>query len=211
MRTPLLRDDIEYVVHCDDRGTIIGPLSKVHAHMPNVRQALTHYSTWGMVWHPLCQQYGIQLKRVKAHETYVQPRWDIGVAGHNCYVEAEGGYAPLSFAETLVKEADEEIGLTVSMCDTRESFVERAAHPLGTIGYIFDRFHYHTESHNEWIGVGLIITVQEDLTFRDGEVLDFAWYTPEDLRTFFAEGEYYGALPIAFERAEAFRLQYLAR
>lgn len=48
----LLRDDIEYLIHCDDHGDIIGPISKAHAHLPGVRETLTHYSTWGMVYNP---------------------------------------------------------------------------------------------------------------------------------------------------------------
>ncbi len=46
MSNNILRDDIEYVIHSDSNGNIIGPISKVHDHIKGVREALTHYSTW---------------------------------------------------------------------------------------------------------------------------------------------------------------------
>ena len=58
----LLRKDIEYSVHCDEKGKVIGPISKVHAHMHGVRETLTHYSMWSMIFNPLIGKYGIQQK-----------------------------------------------------------------------------------------------------------------------------------------------------
>ncbi len=75
----ILRDDIEYVVHCDEKGKIIGPLSKIHAHLPGPRQALTHYSTWSMIFHPKSGKYGIQRKNPKKQDKFGAGRYDTGV------------------------------------------------------------------------------------------------------------------------------------
>src|SRR3989344_6072375 len=108
MNEPLLRDDIEYVIHCDEKGKIIGPLSKLHAHLPGPRQVLTHYSTWAMVFHPKSGRYGIQLKNPKKHDPFGAGKWDMGIAGHNCYVKTREreNYRSMGFAETLTKEGD---------------------------------------------------------------------------------------------------------
>ena len=58
----LLRDDLEYIVHCEDNGKVIGPISKIHAHKEGARAVLTHYSTWSMVFDPIKNKYGIQRK-----------------------------------------------------------------------------------------------------------------------------------------------------
>lgn len=77
----LLRDDIEYIVHCEKDGTVIGPLSKKHAHTEAVRKQLTHYSTWSMVYNPATKQYGVQLKNPEKHDKYSGGKWDMGAAG----------------------------------------------------------------------------------------------------------------------------------
>src|SRR3989344_5187351 len=124
-RTPsILRDDLEYAVHCDEKGMIIGPISKVHAHLPGPRQALTHYSTWGMVFHPKSGKYGIQFKNPKKHDSFGAGKWDTSVGGHNCYAKYNGVYRPMDFKETLIKEADEEIGLQIKVVDSLKEFVK---------------------------------------------------------------------------------------
>ena len=83
----ILRDDIEYIIHSDSNGNIIGPISRNHAHTDRVRSALTHYSTWSMVYHLKSGKYGIQLKNPKKHDKYGAGKWDMGAAGHNFYLK----------------------------------------------------------------------------------------------------------------------------
>ncbi len=45
MSQKILRDDIEYIIHSDSQGNIIGPIPRDHAHAEGVRSILTHYST----------------------------------------------------------------------------------------------------------------------------------------------------------------------
>lgn len=204
----LLRDDIEYAVHCEDDGTVIGPFSKTHAHLDGVRPVIKHYSTWSMVYNPKTRKYGIQLKNPLKHDTLNAGRWDMGVAGHNCYVQEKSGeYRYLNFLENLAKEAEEEIGLKLELHDNFNSFIAAIQNlSQKALGYIFDEFAYETDKNNEWVGLGLIITDNESLEFIDGEVIDFKWLSPDELKTFCAtETNYCAPLPMVVEKAEAFR------
>jgi len=102
MSQNILRDDIEYGIHSDSNGNIIGPISKTHAHQEGVRSVLTHYSTWSMIYHPTSGKYGIQLKNPKKHDKYGAGKWDRGVAGHNCYIKENRFFRPLDFDENLI-------------------------------------------------------------------------------------------------------------
>lgn len=209
MEKSILRDDIEYAIHCDSEGKIIGPLSKSHAHSEGVRPTLTHYSTWAMIYNPVLKKYGLQLKRPKAHDKFSKPKWDMGVAGHNCYVKEGGNYRPLLFEENLIKETDEEIGLDLKMSFSLKDFLEASKNLNRTIGFIFEQFLFQNSKNNEWVGAGLILTTETELEFKDDEVIDFKWLNVEELNNFLEEKDsYYGALPIIFEKAEKFRLKY---
>ena len=162
-RTPsILRDDLEYAVHCDEKGMIIGPISKVHAHLPGPRQALTHYR-------------------------------------------------PMDFKETLIKEADEEIGLQIKVVDSLKEFVKYyKSSSLGPIAFVFEKFHYKTEHNNEFVGLAFIITSTTTVEFKDDEVVEFKWLTPKELEKYLkAETNYCHPLLVAFEKAERFRKKYL--
>lgn len=210
MKQEILRDDIEYAIHCDKTGKIIGPISKSHAHLEGVRKILTHYSTWSMVYNPITKKYGLQLKRPKKHDKFSQPKWDMGVAGHNCYVKENNIYKPLLFDENLVKEADEEIGINLKMYNNLNDFLEKAKNFNGSIGYIFEEFLFENERSSEWVGAGIILTTETKLEFKDNEVMKFKWVSLEELKEFLKDNtKYYGALPIIFEKAEKFKLKYL--
>ncbi|MCH7568218.1 MAG: NUDIX domain-containing protein [Nanoarchaeota archaeon] len=205
-----LKDDVEYIIHCKSDGTIVAPIPKEYAHKEGVRPKLTHYSTWAMVYNPTLRKYGLQLKQPKKHDGAHSPKWDVGVAGHNCYEKKNGEYKPLSFEENLIKETDEEIGLDVKVFYSLNEFLEASKELNGTIGYICERFHYRTSINNEWVGFGLILTTKTDLEFKDKEVLKFRWLSPDELKKYLDEEDnYYSALPIIFEKAEKFRLKYL--
>lgn len=207
MPKEILRDDIEYAIHCDPEGVIIGPISKTHAHMEGVRQALTHYSTWSMIYHPGSGKYGIQLKNPQKHDKYGGGRWDMGVAGHNCYIKEKGSYRPLDFDENLKKEAKEEIGIDMEMLRSQEEFIRRMKSTTDKpLGCIFDRFHYKTKINNEWVGLGFIIVPYTDVVFEDDEVIDFRWLSPSELKGFLQANENYcEPLPLVLEKAEKFR------
>lgn len=115
MSKDILRDDIEYIVHCDSKGKVIGPISRTHAHKDEVRGSLTHYSTWGMIYHLKTGEYGIQLKNPNKHEKLSAGKWDMGVAGHNSYVKENNSYKYLDFGENLIKESKEEIGIDLKV------------------------------------------------------------------------------------------------
>ena len=207
----ILRDDIEYIIHCDNDGKIIGPISKIHAHLPMVRQVLTHYSTWAMIFHAESGKYGIQLKNPKKLDQFGAGKWDVGVGGHNCYAQYNNSYRPMNFKETLIKEADEEIGLNVTVIDSVQDFVKLSQQPLhNPLTFIFEQFHYKTEHNNEFIGLAFMVTPTTEVEFKDNEVVEFKWLTPQELSQYLkTETNYCHPLLVAFEKAETFRKTYL--
>lgn len=207
----ILRNDIEYIVHCDSKGNSIGPISKKHAHLPSVRPILTHYSTWSMVFHPESGKYGLQRKNPKKFDKMSAGKWDMGVAGHNCYVKNRGCFGPLSFEKNLIKEAEEEIGLNLKMFKTRNAFLTASKRKnKNAIGFIFDRFHYKTSENNEWVGLGFILVPTMNVVFNDNEVVEFKWFKPNQLKQFLAQNKNYcSPLSLVFEKAEKFRKKYL--
>lgn len=211
MANHFLRDDMEYIVHCDDEGNIIGPISKIHAHLPGVRQTLVHYSTWSMIFHPSSGKYGLQLKNPKKQDSLTAGKWDMGVAGHNCYVKDKSGYRPLDFKETLIKEADEEIGISLNVVDSIEEFIAVSKIKVKKpIAVIFERFQYKTEKNNEFVGLAFIITPTIEVKFKDSEVVNFQWLTPQQIKEFLKQkNTYCDTLPLVFEKAELFRHKYL--
>ena len=207
MPQQILRKDIEYIIHCDKQGTIIGPISKVHAHLPGVRTTLTHYSTWSMIFNPKTGKYGIQFKNPRKQDRLTAGKWDMGVAGHNCYVKERNTFKALNFNENLIKEAKEEIGITIEMAATKAKFLSIIrTKPNQSVGYIFKKFHYQTTENNEWVGLGFIILPSEKVTFKDKEVTDFKWLLPSELKEFLEKNtNYCSPLPLVFEKAEQFR------
>lgn len=207
----LLRDDIEYSVHCEENGKVIGPISKLHAHQNGARGAICHYSTWSMVFNILTGKYGIQLKNLKKHDKHSAGKWDMGVAGHNQYVKYRGSYRYLDFEENLIKEAEEEIGIKLIMDKTVKNFLRKARGADNQArGLIFDKFHYKTKINNEYAGLGFILVKSDKLKFIDNEVVDFKWLAPNELKKFLKENDNYcDALPLAFKKAEKFRKKYL--
>ncbi len=203
----ILRDDIEYAVHSDSKGNIIGPISKTHAHMEGVRAILTHYSTWSMIYHIKSGKYGIQLKNPKKHDKYGAGKWDMGVAGHNCYIKENGFFRPLDFDENLIKEVKEEIGIDIEMFQSKDEFLKAIKeNSEESFGFIFEKFHYKTETNNEWVGLGFIIIPNTKVKFEDGEVIDFKWLSPEELKRYLKQNDNYCApLPLVFKKAEKFR------
>ncbi len=209
MKNQILREDIEYAVHCDETGKIIGPISKKHAHLPGARTALTHYSTWSMIFHPDTGTYGIQRKNPEKDDALNAGKWDMGAAGHNCYVKEDDVYRPNMFPENLAKEAEEEIGIKIKMVDTAEEFAIAIANLTEPIGYIFEEFLSQPPTDNEWVGMGFVVVLDQAVNFTDNEVVDFKWYTPADLEEYFMNsGEACSSLAVAFEKAEKIRKQY---
>lgn len=205
-------EEEEYIVQCDEKGKIIGPISKVRAHLPGIRQALTHYSTWSMIFHAESGKYGIQLKNPKKHDKFGAGRWDMGAAGHNCYIKDKNGYRPMDFKETLIKEVDEEIGLKVKVVDSVQEFVKFSKTKIKEpTAFIFEKFHYKTAKNNEFVGLAFILTPTTKVEFKDDEVVEFKWLTPKELRNYLeTENNYCDPLPLVFEKAERFRKRYLA-
>jgi isopentenyldiphosphate isomerase len=206
MSQDILRDDIEYLIHSDDNGNIIGPISKTHAHQEVIRAELTHYSTWSMIYYPKSGKYGIQLKNPKKHDKYSAGKWDMGVAGHNCYIKENGDFRPLDFDENLIKEAKEEIGIDIEMFGFKNEFLESINLTDESVGFIFDRFHYKTQTDNEWVGLGLVIVRDTDVKFEDDEVINFKWMAPNELKEFIEKNDNYcSPLPLVFDKVEKFR------
>lgn len=202
----ILRKDIEYIVHCEPNGVVIGPISKVHAHLDCVREKLTHFSTWSMVYNPIIKKYGIQLKNVKIHDKYSGGKWDMGVAGHNCYVKKKDDWNYLNFEDNLIKEAEEEIGLKVKMYKNKNEFLKQSKNLKNkTIGFIIEKFHYEIKPNNEYVGLGLILTTENKLNFTDNEVIDFKWMTSNELKKFMkTNNNYCHPLEVSFKKSEKF-------
>ncbi len=208
-----LEDNVEYIVQSDSAGNIIGPISRTYAHSKNIRSNLTHHSTWAMIYHPKSNKYGIQLKNPKKHDRYSAGKWDMSVAGHNCYVKKGKFFKPLDFNENLIKEAQEEVGINLKMYNTKIAFLKAARQLKNSqpIGFIFDKFHYQTKINNEWVGLGLIITPTTETRFNDREVVDFKWLSPDELKMFILkETNYCEPLPLVFYKVEEFRKQNLS-
>ncbi|PID51884.1 MAG: hypothetical protein CR972_04795 [Candidatus Moraniibacteriota bacterium] len=210
MSKKLLRDDIEYIVHCDRGGNVIGPISKEHAHLNGVRTQLTHYSTWSMVYHWESGKYGIQRKNPQMKDEFSAGRWDMGVAGHNCYVREGDSFRFLDFEENLAKEAREEIGIDITMTKSQNEFIDLVHKTKTPSGFIFDKFLYKTEENNEWVGLGFIVVHDTTTEFIDNEVVDFQWLTLVELAQFLKENNNIcSPLPLVFEKAEKFRTEIL--
>ncbi|MFH1187442.1 MAG: NUDIX domain-containing protein [bacterium] len=203
----ILRNDIEYIIHSDSSGKIIGPISATHAHREGVRETLTHYSTWSMIYHQKTGKYGIQLKNPKKNDKYGAGKWDMGVAGHNCYLKERGFFRPLGFDENLIKEAREEIGINIKMFKSKDEFTKIIkSNSKQPVGFIFEKFHYKTEINNEWVGLGFIVVPSTQVIFNDNEVVDFKWFSPEELKEYLkTDNNYCSPLPLVFEKAEKFR------
>ena len=212
MAESIPNDNEEFIIECDKDGNIIGPIPKIHAHTPGVRQTQTHYSTWSMIFHAESGKYGIQLKNPNKHDEFGAGKWDMGAAGHNCYVKDNGSYRPMDFKETLIKEVDEEIGLDIDVIDSVDEFVKLSKTKIKkTIAFIFEEFHYLTDKNNEFVGLAFIITPTTNVEFKDDEVIDFKWFTPEELKKYLEEeNNYCSPLPLVFEKAEKFREKYLS-
>lgn len=212
MTESMLRDDTEYIIHCDEEGKIIGPISTIHAHLPGVRSTLTHYSTWSMIFHAESGKYGIQLKNPKKHDEFGSGKWDMGAAGHNCYIKDKDGYRPMDFKETLIKEVDEEIGFDIDVIDSIDKFVKLSKTKIKKpIAIIFEKFHCKTERNNEFVGLAFILTPTTNVNFKDDEVVDFKWLTSKEIKKYLKEeSDYCEPLPLVFEKAEKFRKKFLS-
>lgn len=115
------------------------------------------------------------------------------------------------FEETLKKETNEEIGLTLTVYTSLKEFLTAAKQLTSPIGYIFETFLFKNSIDNEWVGAGIILTTDTLVEFKDKEVLDFRWLTPSEFKTYLAtEDTYYAALPLMFEKAETFRKRYFS-
>ena len=129
------------------------------------------------------------------------------VAGHNCYVLENWEYRYLDFSENLAKEAEEEIWITLDMYDDESSFNYKCKLNLvNPIWYIFEEFLYKNEINNEWVWIWLIITYSEYTEFTDWEVVDFKWFTPEELRLFINNNpdSVCSVLELALDKSERF-------
>ena len=198
------------MIECDEYGKIIGPIEKEYAHSEGQRQQLTHYATWSMVF-ITSGKYGIQLKNKEKHDQQSAGKWDMGVAGHNCYIIKNGVLKALSFKETLIKEAEEEIGLSLTVVDSLGKFLQLARSELkNPIAFFFDTFHFKEGINNEFVSLAFILTPITKLQFKDKEVVDFQWLSPHQLSLFLRRNDNYcSPLPMVFNKAEAFRKQYL--
>lgn len=200
----MLRNDLEYIVHCESDGTVIWPLSKIHWHYTWVRENLTHYSTWSMVYNPILRTYWIQLKNPKKQDSSTWWKRDMWVAGHNCYTQVNWNREYMSFEDTLTKEAREEIWLRIQISNDINSF-KWIAERGKTTWYIFERFLYETERNSEYVWLGLICTTQENLVYTDNEVVDFQRLTEQDLDQFIAtRDDYCSPLLLVFTKVKKF-------
>jgi len=202
----MLRSDIEYIIHCESDGTIIWPLSKIHAHTSGARESLCHYSTWSMVFNIDLQKYWLQRKNPNKYDKNSAWKRDMGVAWHNCYELQNDVYVPIMFEDNLIKEAQEEIWIELRMFDTENAFIAWLNDLKWSIGFIFEQFHYQTNSNNEFVWLWFIATTETELEFTDDEVVEFKWLWPDEMESFLkTEPNICGALWLVFEKAEKVR------
>lgn len=132
--------------------------------------------------------------------------WDMWVAGHNCYIREWSDRRYTTFSENLAKEALEEVWLEVIMYDDIEKFIHTSQAEYLSIWYIFEEFHYQTDSNNERVWLWLIVTTIEDMEYVDDEVIDFKRLTEKELEEFLSTNQwkYCSPLPVVFEKAKTF-------
>lgn len=204
--TKILRDDIEYIIHCEQDWTIIWPISKLHAHLPWVREILTHRCTRSMVYNYKLQKYWLQYKKAKVYDEAQRDMW---VAWHNCYIRENNTRRMTDFPETLQKEAKEEVGLDLNLCYDLESFLSIAKTiQIGSVWYVFEQVLIKNQKNSERIGMSLIVTDEENLHFLDWEVIWFEWYTIEELHAKMPTLQKSLSLEYAFDHVEKFRKEY---
>ncbi len=206
-----MREELEYIIHCDEQWKVIWPISKSHAHLKWVRETICHYSTRSMVYNPVSKKYGIQLKNPKKHDSSTWWRWDMWVAWHNCYVKEGDKYRYLDFEENLQKEAEEEIGIHVNMFEKLEKFAnECKSMKSWSVWYIFDKFLYDTWFNKERVWLWFIATCENDLEFTDNEVIDFNRFSSNELLEFMNwDNKICDPLKLVYEKAEKFRKEKL--
>lgn len=207
----LLREDLEYAIHCDEQWNVIWPISKTHAHLKWVRENLCHYSTWSMVYNPVTKKYWIQLKNPKKHDSSTWWKWDMWVAWHNCYIQENDEYRYLDFDENLQKEAEEEIWIQIEMFKDFDDF-KKTYKSLneGSVWFVFDKFLYDTWFNKEWVWLWFIATCETNLNFTDNEVVDFKWFSSNELLEFInSDHNICDPLKLVYEKAEKFRKEKL--
>lgn len=117
----------------------------------------------------------------------------------------------MSFAETLVKEGDEEIGVKIKVVDSVKEFRKLSKTKFKKVtAVIFEQFHYLTERNNEFVGLAMVLVPTMDVKFNDHEVVEFKWLLPSELAEFIETNHNYcDPLPLVFEKAEKFRRKFL--
>ena len=117
----------------------------------------------------------------------------------------------MGFAETLIKEGDEEIGVTIKVIYSTKDFTKLSKTKIKKpIAFIFEQFHYLTERNNELVGLAMVLVPTTNVKFNDNEVVEFKWLLPSELAEFIKmEQNYCDPLPLVFEKAERFRKKYL--
>ena len=117
----------------------------------------------------------------------------------------------MNFHETLIKEADEEIGIEVEVIDSLPEFLKASKNLTKPLAYFFDKFLFKTPKNNEFVGLAFILTPSTTLNFKDKEVVDFRWLAPKELKNYLKENNNYcEPLPLVFEKAEKFRKKYIS-
>jgi len=150
----------EFLIQCEEDGTVIGPIDRKTAHRKDIAPLLCHAVVWVMVYCKTTKRWCIQKKLSKSIQVEI---WDTSVGGHCCYGE---NFTYLSPDENLHKEAEEELGLT--------KFTKILA----------GSENIKTSFCNEFVYFYLLITDTESVKYTDGEVLEHKWILDNEFEDF---------------------------
>lgn len=176
----------EFIVQCEEDGTVIGPIDRKTAHKDGIRNIVCHQVVIGMVYCTTTKKWCLQKKFSK---TIKQEIWDTSVGGHCCY---SAGFKLLSPVENMIKEAAEELGLGVVINDKIHEY------NLVFVGGELVKPEYS----NEFMFFYVLEVADEHIEHPDGEVLEHQWVEEKDMELFFKSHKISHVLELAYSKVK---------
>jgi isopentenyldiphosphate isomerase len=169
----------EFIVQCEEDGTVIGPIDRKTAHSTGIKHIICHQVVIGMVYCKTSKRWCLQKKLSKSINVEI---WDTSIGGHCCYLD---GFKLLSPEKNMRKEAEEELGLTkYNLIPVDGELIK-------------------TEYSNEYMFFYVIQVDDENVTHPDGEVLAHLWIDDKDIENFFSTNRISHVLKLAYKKCKA--------
>ncbi len=169
----------EFIINCDEDGTLIGPLDRKIAHRKDIAPLLCHKVVWAMLYCKNTKRWCLQKKLSKSINVEI---WDTSIGGHCCYAE---NFKYMTPEENMRKEAYEELGLK----DYELILV--------------DKQNVKTSYSNEFVYFYLLITENENVVYTDGEVLEHKWIKDNEFEKFCVNNRISHALEMTYFKCKS--------